>query len=122
MDKTQKLIAEALELTAGKLTDLAEEAETSRQALYSWAAGDRTPSTKKLANLYFSLAVRAGRLEQIVDELSEVLLDRSPGHVRQLVDAARRFRAGGVEPQRLREAAELWVRAAEETNPPEEGE
>ena len=116
MDKTQKLIAEALELTCGNLTDLAAEAETSRQALYSWEAGDHTPSTKKLAKLYFTLAARTRRLEHIVRDLSEILLERSPEYVRPLLAEGTWRHAVGVV-----ERAEVLAKL-KEMHPPEESE
>ena len=88
MDRSQRLVAEALDLTCGNLTELAAAAETSRQVLYSWAAGDRAPSTRKLAKFYLSLAERSARLERVVRDLSEILLDRSPDDVRRPIEVA----------------------------------
>ena len=88
MDNEQRLVSEALELTCGNLKELAAETETSRQALYSWAIGERTPSIKKLTKLYLALAARTARLESVVQELSDTLLERAPEDVRQVVEAA----------------------------------
>jgi hypothetical protein len=89
MDNSQELVAEALDLTCGSLTELAAAAETSRQVLYSWAAGERRPSTRKLAKFYLSLADRSARLERVVRDLSEILLDRPPpDDVRQPIEIA----------------------------------
>lgn len=66
---TTELIAEAVDLTTGDLTDLAEEAGLSRSTLYAWTTGLRNPSPKNLAALLEILEDRAERLGTIVGEL-----------------------------------------------------
>lgn len=63
------LIAEAVELTAGELTDLAEEAGVSRSTLYAWTTGLRNPSARNLASLLTILENRRERLGRIVEAL-----------------------------------------------------
>lgn len=65
------LIAEAVELTTGELTNLAEEAGVSRSTLYAWTTGLRNPSSKNLASLLTILEDRRERLGRIIDELRE---------------------------------------------------
>lgn len=67
--RTTELIAEAVDLTAGELTSLAEEAGLSRATLYAWSEGLRNPSREKLDALLDVLEDRSQRLGRIVDAL-----------------------------------------------------
>lgn len=65
------LITEAVDLTTGEVTDLAEEAGLSRSTLYAWTTGLRNPSAKNLDALLEVLEARRERLGELVNALRQ---------------------------------------------------
>lgn len=72
------LIAEAVDLTTGELTDLAEEAGLSRSTLYAWTTGLRNPSAKNLDALLEVLECRSERLGELVHALRQTFEETEP--------------------------------------------
>lgn len=65
------LINAVLDVTAGRLEDVAAEAGVSYSALYSWATGRRRPNPENLARLASVAARRADRLTNLADGIRE---------------------------------------------------
>lgn len=63
------LVGDLLEGIAGRMEDVAEEAGVSYSALYSWATGRRRPGPRNLEKLARLAEQRAGRLENLAEEL-----------------------------------------------------
>ena len=68
------MIAEALELASGQISQLAEQVGVSRSTLFRWAKGERTPSLENLRKLADALESRADVLERRGGELAEVVV------------------------------------------------
>mgnify|MGYP001123019096 CR=1 FL=1 len=63
------LIDELLATMAGRLEDVARDADVSYSALYSWSTGRRRPSRKNLERLASLARERADRLAHLAERL-----------------------------------------------------
>lgn len=68
-EPVSELVGDLLEGIAGRMEDVADEAGVSYSALYSWATGRRRPGPRNLEKLARLAEQRAGRLEDLAEEL-----------------------------------------------------
>ena len=69
MEGTRKMIDEALEVAAGNLQTLADDAGISYATLWAWRSGKRNPTPENLAKLADALDRRGGELSELAAKL-----------------------------------------------------
>ena len=65
------MLSEALDVAAGSLHEIAEDAGISYDTLWAWKIGRRNPSPKNLAKLADALERRGGELTELAVKLRE---------------------------------------------------
>jgi transcriptional regulator with XRE-family HTH domain len=70
-DDISELVEDLLEGIAGRMEDVAQEADVSYSALYSWATGRRRPGRRNLEKLASIADRRAERLTRLAARLRD---------------------------------------------------